>query len=276
MYKLIVFDYDGSLVERGHKLDKHIIDSLLNWNKLGIETVIASGRNFRSLQNQLNAFPLDIPIISNNGNLIRKLKTKKNIFKQPIQKSIVEGSLEILRKFNIHPICHIDGNDLNYDLVLFNGEDKIGKDYVQHYENRFKLISYEEIEREDVLSIVAYINEELYRSIDLELKKNLKNISTHHLTKGIDHQGMMEIVGENSSKWDAVWKYATLKNIKKEEIICVGDDMNDLEMIKNAGVGIAMCNSPKAIRKVANFITKEEANKYGGIKIINEILRESV
>ena len=276
MYKLIVFDYDGSLVQRGHKLDEYIIESLLKWNKLGIETVIASGRNFRSLQNQLNAFPLDIPIISNNGNLIRKLKTKKNIFKQPIKKSIVEDSIRILRKFNIYPICHIDGKDLDYDLVLFNGEDKIGKDYVKHYENRFKLISFEEIEREDVLSIIAYIDEELYKTIELELKNILKNVSTHHLTKGIDYQGMMEIVGEKSSKWDAVCKYATLNDIKKEEIICVGDDMNDLEMIKNAGVGIAMCNSPKAMRKVANFITKEEANKYGGIKIINEILRESV
>ena len=60
-----------------------------------------------------------------------------------------------------------------------------------------------------------------------------------------------EISSENVDKW-----YAIEENIKREEVISFGDNNNDILMIKNAGLGIAMGHSNEQVKEVAKFVTK--------------------
>ena len=52
-----------------------------------------------------------------------------------------------------------------------------------------------------------------------------------------------EVTNENANKWNSIQHLAKKINIREDEIICIGDNINDLKMVKNAGVGIAMKNS---------------------------------
>lgn len=79
-----------------------------------------------------------------------------------------------------------------------------------------------------------------------------------------------EITKENINKWNALENLAKHLNIKIEEIVAIGDNQNDLEMIQNAGLGIIMGNSALASKKLNKIITKsndengvaEAINKY--------------
>ena len=51
-----------------------------------------------------------------------------------------------------------------------------------------------------------------------------------------------------------------IENIKTEEVISLGDNNNDIVMIKNAGVGIAMGHSNNQVKEVADFITDTNEN----------------
>ena len=57
-------------------------------------------------------------------------------------------------------------------------------------------------------------------------------------------------------KWYAIEEIMKKENIKREEVISFGDNNNDILMIKNAGLGIAMGHSNEQVKEVAKFVTK--------------------
>jgi hydroxymethylpyrimidine pyrophosphatase-like HAD family hydrolase len=61
------------------------------------------------------------------------------------------------------------------------------------------------------------------------------------------------------SKWDALHRLARQEGIASAEIMAVGDDENDLEMIRHAGLGVAMGNATETVKAVADFVTTSNA-----------------
>ena len=69
-----------------------------------------------------------------------------------------------------------------------------------------------------------------------------------------------EVMKKGTSKGNAVKELALSLNIKRDEIICLGDNENDLSMIKYAGLGIAMGNACELLKKEADYITDTNIN----------------
>ena len=69
-----------------------------------------------------------------------------------------------------------------------------------------------------------------------------------------------EITNMNVDKWQAIEDLISKINIKKEEVIAIGDNINDAEMVKNAGLGVMMENSAPYIKEMADFVTKDNDN----------------
>ena len=61
---------------------------------------------------------------------------------------------------------------------------------------------------------------------------------------------------ENVDKWYAIEYLINKLNIDKEEVITIGDNVNDEKMIVNAGMGVAMEQSTPKIRDIAKYVTK--------------------
>ena len=70
-----------------------------------------------------------------------------------------------------------------------------------------------------------------------------------------------EISAKNVDKWDAIEKLAQKLDIKSEEIIAIGDNINDKKMIEKAGVGVTMEGSSPEVIKVANLVTTSNNNE---------------
>jgi len=80
-----------------------------------------------------------------------------------------------------------------------------------------------------------------------------------------------EVTNKNANKWSAI-KYLTKKlNIKDEEVICIGDNINDFEMVKNAGIGIVMKNSALEKENIADFVTQDNNSDGVGVAIYKYI-----
>ncbi|MEO7120016.1 MAG: HAD hydrolase family protein, partial [Ginsengibacter sp.] len=75
----------------------------------------------------------------------------------------------------------------------------------------------------------------------------------------------LEIMNIDASKVNAVKFLTGRYNIKQEEIIAIGDNYNDKEMIEFAGMGIAMGNAPDPVKAAANYITK--TNNEDGVSL---------
>jgi hydroxymethylpyrimidine pyrophosphatase-like HAD family hydrolase len=81
-----------------------------------------------------------------------------------------------------------------------------------------------------------------------------------HLLVNKNYQGyILEILHAKVSKWQALQQLAAQQGITPEEIMAVGDDHNDLDMIRHAGLGIAMGNAVDTVKAAADAITGSNA-----------------
>ena len=70
---------------------------------------------------------------------------------------------------------------------------------------------------------------------------------------------ILEIISPNASKWQALQHLIAQANISSDQIMAIGDDWNDLDMIRHAGMGIAMGSAPDELKAVANYVTGSNA-----------------
>ena len=73
----------------------------------------------------------------------------------------------------------------------------------------------------------------------------------------------LDIVPRHVTKYDAIKELSKYLKISNEEVMAVGDNINDIEMIKHAGVGVAIGGSYKVVEKAASYVTKNTV-KTGG------------
>ena len=78
-----------------------------------------------------------------------------------------------------------------------------------------------------------------------------------------------EITKDGVNKWNALKKLAEYLEIDTKEIVAIGDNINDKEMIENAGLGVAMGQSMPEIKRIADYVTNDNENE--GVKNVLEI-----
>ena len=109
-------------------------------------------------------------------------------------------------------------------------------------------------------------NKTVFQSIMRKLKQieNIEVLDVSHMSRKTIKQGTeefvieyyyTEITAQNVDKWNAIEYLIEKLNIKKEELIAVGDNINDKNMIINAGLGITMQGSTPEVIEIADYVT---------------------
>lgn len=82
---------------------------------------------------------------------------------------------------------------------------------------------------------------------------------------------MLDVMNKGVTKGNAIKNLAQSLGVKQEEIIAIGDNENDISMIKYAGLGVAMGNAEEKVKEVSNFITDTNDN-HGVAKVIQQFM----
>lgn len=82
---------------------------------------------------------------------------------------------------------------------------------------------------------------------------------------------MCEIAPHGVSKWAAVQRLAVERDIRPEQICAVGDDVNDIPMIRGAGLGVAMGNALPEVKAVADRIAQTH-DEDGLVQVVDWLL----
>ena len=123
-------------------------------------------------------------------------------------------------------------------------------------------------------------NKTVFNYIMKKLKKinGIEVLDVSHMSRKVIRQGTEDIPIEyyyteislsNVDKWDAIKFLITKLEIKPEEVIAIGDNINDKKMIENAGLGVVMQGSTPVVTEVADYIT-DSNNDEGVAKILQK------
>ena len=270
MYKLVAIDLDGTLLNSYglvSKKNKEIIEKAVAKGK---EIVLASGRPVSSVRSFANEIGANGYIICGNGSMLYDLKNEKIIYDKFIEKQKALQIIKICEENSIYYNLYTENltiaKSLNYNVMVYNNENQNKTD---DKKTNIKIVSdiykyIEEAQDVNVLKItICDDNQIIFGGIIRKLReiKDIDVLDVSHMARKTIKTGTeevkveyfyTEITSQNVNKWNAIEKLAQELNIEKEEIVAIGDNINDKEMIENAGLGVIMGNSAPYMKEFAD------------------------
>ena len=253
----------------------------------GTEVVLTSGRGPASVKNLAEEVGANHYAICGNGSVIYDFNQKKTIYENYLDKKKVLQLIKICDENSIYYCLYTEDSiitkSLNYNTLYYHHENNRKPDSkktkITIIEDIYKYVL--EREKEDYSKLmICDSNNIIFKSITNKLKqvKNIDVLDVAHMSRKMIKSGTeeyalqyyyTEITGQNVDKWNAISYLISKIGIKSEEVITIGDNVNDETMLKNAGLGIAMANSVPYIQKIAKEVTLSN-NEAGVAKAIKK------
>ena len=287
MYKLVAIDLDGTMLNSYGVVSEETKNTIKEVEKQGVEVIIASGRPIASIKEIAKEIESKNYFIAGNGAIIYDMKKDEIIYEKTLSKEKVLEIIKICEEnsisYNVYTEREILATSLKYNVLYYHKEnlkkEENKKTKINIVNNMYEYVK----NKEDARFLKITICDEsktVFNSIIKKLKdvKNIEILDVSHMARKTIVHGTeeyqisyyyTEISTENVDKWEAIKFLIEKLNIKKEEVIAIGDNSNDKNMIKNAGLGIAMKQSTPSVLEIADEVT-ESNNEDGVAKILQK------
>lgn len=260
MYKLIAIDLDGTLLDENKDISRNNLKALNYCQKENIVVVLASGRGLsaaKDIAKQISSFN-DYHICCNGGLIFNTYKKEYKVIKT-LDKIDFNNIIDELRFIKASmgvqtPNGFYYEADNNPDMLKDKGYYST-KDIIKLNLNSV---------REPIL-ITCYVKNKKYYDEILNIVKK------YDLNMTQSEENWIEIFPKGVNKFNALKIIADSYKVSKNNIIAVGDQRNDIDMIKNAGLGICVKNACKDLRDVSDMITPYSNNQDAIYHIIKDI-----
>ena len=286
MYKLVAVDLDGTMLNSQGIVTNNTKNVIKKCIDKGIEVIIASGRPIDSIKTIAKEIQSTKFFIAGNGALVYDITNEKIIYEKYMSKNKV---LEIIKlceensiSYNVYTEKTILAKSLKFNVLYYHKEnlkrEESKRTNISIVENMYEYVK--NMKEEKFLKVtICDENSSIFNSIIKKLRQigEIRVLDVSHMSRKVIRQGTeditieyfyTEISSENVNKWNAIEFLIEREQIKKEEVIAIGDNINDKEMIENAGLGIAMEGSTPIICDSAKYITK--TNDKDGVAVALE------
>jgi len=253
-YQLIAFDMDGTLLNSEKKISKDTLLAIEEAFDAGKEIALSTGRCVVELEEYFSQIPRLRYLICTSGALVYDLKEKTTIYAKKLSADVVQKILEVGKE----ELCmeHI----LTVDSIVQAEKISCMETYnMGHHQPMF----------ERVATGVENIRE-WYRQYHLPVEKAILH---HASTEGrkrsrerlkeldiemVDSEvASLECSAKGVTKGIGLEKLCEYLGISVEETIAVGDADNDLDILKHAGLSIAMGNGNERVKEIADIIVRD-------------------
>lgn len=260
MYKAVFLDLDDTLLDTNKNISEENKEAIKYVQEKGGIVCIASGRQIESTKKYWNMINANRYIIYSNGAGIYDNYKGENLFCIEVEKNICLKLYEYCIQNNVcirldTPYGRYISDEkykLSYDVIINNDALEIIRD------NNILQISILTDVEEKRSAAIDYINENIKNGIKIE---NIFMTGEHNEHFAIN------MVNPNVSKGNAIIGLCKFLKIDINDVIAIGDGVNDMSMIKVVGLGVAMENAEPELKELAKEITGN-CNESGVAKLL--------
>lgn len=248
MIKLVATDLDDTLLNDEWKISRNNIEAVRLAVAKGVIVTLATGRMAASCRKYARELGLDVPIITYQGALIERGLGGETLYKKTVSSELAAEIVEILLKKGIHTQVFIG------DRVFVQKAGKYSAAYSEMSGvtiEEFDLLTLLEKEPEGPEKILCIGEEDVLR----QLYNEFKDIYSDRLHFTSSKPYYLDMLDKEVNKANALLALCRQFKIKPEEVMAIGDSLNDLEMLTFAGTSIAMGNAHPEVKKIADYIT---------------------
>jgi len=267
--KLVASDLDGTIISENNFINQSNLDAIDLMNSNNINFAICTGKSYSVSKELCSKCKATYGIFS-NGSQIYNLKTGVPIYKNVLDFDSIKNCFNIAKKYNLHVHAYSDNllvtEKLQYlDLRNFKLQKLPGFNFI--------VVS-------DVLDYIQKNNLPIYQFVvsntsSLENVKNeilsSNNVSVMKISKFGQYKDKilnkeyeyLSVIPFNTSKSTALNILGNYLSVNKDEIMAIGDNLNDVDMVKNSGIGVAVANAYSELKDVAKYTTKNNVSDGG-------------
>jgi len=246
-YKLLAIDMDGTLLDSDKHLRDTTVAAINRAMEAGVLFTIATGRSIHGIESVRHRLWPNAPIVAYNGATIFAHEDRQILFDCKLDTDIAKDVYEWGKARGVSFINWSDNK-----LYIFE-KTKYTDYYVAHANIAPILIEDEREVLEQGLTKILWVDEASnIARYQQELQGMLKG---RNVTSCTSQPEYLEFLNGASSKGNAVKFVAEHLGILPSEILAIGDEMNDISMLKYVGLGIAMGNALDAVKESADLIT---------------------
>lgn len=267
-YKVLAVDFDGTLLRSDRTVSVETINALKRYKDCGGKVVLCTGRIFNSIKPEAEKLGLSGEIYCYQGSALYDIESGARRAHIPVPPKHVKDICTFFEDKDIYFQTYVD------DVIFCKKFTEEGNYYYENFckgarfATNVPLSTYFEKHPDcKATKILAIVDDERIEGLIEEILDKFGHVVTAFRSE----KGFLEVISSRSGKGNALLTYCKQCGVDVKDAVAIGDSMNDIPMIKNAGLGIAMGNARDAIKEVADYVCDTNDND-GVAKVIDMII----
>lgn len=269
-YDMIAVDLDGTLLDSRGRVSERNVRAIAAAREAGITVTACTGRGLVECAGALEAIAQTGPVVVAGGSILACPSTKRTLHRFALEHDFVRSACERMLAHRHAVLVLKDPVAAGYDYLVVHGEERHPLDPVTEwwFEKMGCGVRYAATPDEDehpehtvrmgacgLSSALARMTEDLIGSFgDRAVMHHFPCVvAPEHASRLPDGERfhILEVFSREANKWSAIRWLADREGTSAERIAAIGDEINDLPMIRGAGLGIAMGNAVPSVRDAA-------------------------
>ena len=261
-YQLVALDLDGTLLEADDTIRPETIDAIAAAESAGLAVCLATGRSAVEtipLWRRLRLRQPYQPLVVVGGALVSEPDTGRTLYHRPIDRALACRFADALAEDGYAPMALLDGwrGGVDYLLVERGDVQAAERGWFDKMNVRIRRVAglADAPELPPPLRVTAVVPEDRAEQVAAELAGRFaERLNVHAICAPNYGVTIVEAFAAGADKFTGLQYVAQAQRIPASRIVAVGDDVNDLPMIRRAGLGVAMAHATDELRRQADLI----------------------
>jgi hydroxymethylpyrimidine pyrophosphatase-like HAD family hydrolase len=257
-YRLLAIDIDGTLVNSRDELTPAVRAALGDAAAAGIRLVLATGRRFSRTLHLVEPLGIDVLLVTGNGTLVKDPLDHRTLYQASFDRGVLRRLLAVTVRCGYAPVVHADtfadGFDFYCESLSVGSPELL--DYFERNPGHGR--PWPNLAADPPPGVYAgFTMGTLEEMLGLEaaIHREMPGEVTTGVLRSPHYAGYIcELAPAGDTKWSAIRRLAADWGIREDEICAVGDDINDIAMIREAGLGVAMGNAAPIVKEAADRV----------------------
>jgi Cof subfamily protein (haloacid dehalogenase superfamily) len=275
-WKAIACDLDGTLIGRDHKIIERDLDALRRARAAGIHTAICTGRNTVESGGVISALELSGPGIFVNGAMVGDMSNGKTIHSRYLTTDLAMEVLDFFGGMGHAVLMLIDDAETRMPRYFIS-------DHGPPHRSTMEWLLFNRMEAEfcngmpeehkhRVVRLGIIVNSPEQPEVTAAMQNTFEGRSwSHAMYSAYFDCWVLELFSHGTSKWSGVQYMAQAMGCRDDQVITIGDEINDVEMLQGAKLSFAMGNARPEIQRQAKRVTLPQM-ECGVAAVIDDLL----
>ena len=256
-YRLIAIDLDGTLLNHEGKVTEASKAAVRRALEAGFRVVFATGRNYYESRHVIDEIGHYDAAVFVGGASIVDTSGGETLHRQLIEPELARELCLLLERYELPPMVLQDRELSGIDFLVGQVPlPKVVSDWHHRHDALVRQIrTWQEVDFSHTMRVGTLGPAMAVGAAEAALQaKFAERLFSYRVMLGETGAELLEIFDPSVNKWAGIEQVAARHGIAREDIVAIGDDYNDLHMIRNAGLGAAMGNARPEVKAIADRV----------------------